>query len=140
MNDWRKKAASAGLLALRLLMGLTMAHIGSQKVFGGGVHQLAQGLESMGFPMPIVFAWMAALAEFLGGLSIAVGLGTRFGAFFVFVTMCVAFFVAHAKDPFHAKMAAYLYGSIALSLILTGGGGFSMDALWCRKKCKEEQA
>lgn len=125
MNDccgWREQASSAGLLALRVLMGSTIAYIGYQKVFGGGVAQLTEGLVAMKFPMPTVLAWLAALSEFVGGILIVVGLGTRVASFFVFFTMAVAYFVAHANDPFNVKMPAFLYGTIALGLILTGAG------------------
>lgn len=144
MNEecgWRHKALNAGLLVLRVLMGLAMASHGYAKIFGGQIAQLKEGLVGMGFPAPAILAWLAALSEFVGGLFIALGLGTRFAAFFVAFTMGVAFFVAHAKDPFHVKLPAYLYGVIALSLIFIGAGRYSLDTLLCRRKgaCKTDE-
>lgn len=136
---WRTKSLHTGLVILRVLMGFAMASHGYQKVFGGQVNMLAEGLVQWGWPMPTALAWMAALAEFAGGICIALGLGTRVAAFFVFFTMCVAFFKAHGADPFHMKLAPYLYGITALSLIFTGGGRFSLDALFCCRK-KDENA
>ncbi|MCG3205690.1 MAG: hypothetical protein KCHDKBKB_02412 [Elusimicrobia bacterium] len=130
----KEKLLHSGLLCLRIFLGLGMAYHGYGKVFGGHITLLTEGLAGMGFPLPVVFAWLAALAEFGGGLCIALGIGTRIAALFVFVTMAVAFFVAHAKDPFQVKELAYLYGAGALSLILTGGGRFSIDSLFCCKK------
>jgi len=134
---WRSKSLSAGLLWLRVLMGLAIAYHGYGKVFGGHIVPLTEGLTKMGFPLPSLFAWLAALSEFAGGLLIAFGFGTRIAALFVFVTMAVAFFVAHAKDPFQVKELAYLYGVVAGALILTGGGRFSIDRLCC---CKEDKS
>ncbi|MFN0118203.1 MAG: DoxX family protein [Elusimicrobiota bacterium] len=131
------KLKSGGLLILRVLMGLGMAYHGYQKVFGGIMPRMAEGLTQMGMPAPTIMAWLAGLAELVGGLFIAIGLGTRISAFFVFVTMAVAFFWAHAKDPFQVKELAFLYGAVALSFVFTGGGRFSIDSLICCRKCSK---
>jgi len=131
---WKDRASSAGLLVLRVFMGLAMAQHGYQKIFGGIMPQMAEGVTKMGLPAPHLLAWLAALSEFAGALLIVLGLGTRVAAFFVFFTMGVAFFIAHAQDPFQVKELVYLYGVVSFSLILTGAGRYSLDALWCRKK------
>lgn len=121
-----------GLLLFRLFVGLTMA-------FAHGLgklppsEQLIGGVSSMGFPAPIVFAWAAALAEFVGGVLIAGGLFTRYAALFLAFTMGVAAFVAHAADPFKAKEMALLYLASAVLLLFTGAGRFSLDST-IRKK------
>ncbi len=120
--------ADAGLLVLRLMAGLALAFahgIGKIPPAPGFV-ELTAGL---GFPAPGLFAWAAGLAEFAGGLCLAVGLLTRPAAFFVLFTMGVAFFLQHGADPFSDKEMAFLYGTIALTLLLTGAGRFSLDAL-----------
>lgn len=139
---WKECASSAGLLVLRVLMGSAMAYHGYGKLFGGHLEMLTGGLEKMAMPAPVLLAWLASLAEFAGGILIVLGLGTRVAAFFVFFTMGVAFFVAHAKDPFQMKELAYLHGAVALSLILTGAGRYALDALFCCKgrSCKTESA
>jgi putative oxidoreductase len=134
---WREKSLSAGLLWLRILAGLSIARIGYGKIFEGQLSQLISGLTAMGFPAPTLFGWLAALSEFAGGICIALGFGTRVAALFFFVTMNVAFWKAHAADPFAVKMPAYLYGTIAGALILTGAGRFSLDALFCCRKAKD---
>ena len=120
--------ADAGLLALRLMAGLAMA-------FAHGLGKIppspgfVEATAALGFPLPGLFAWAAALAEFGGGLLLAVGLLTRPAAFFVLFTMGVAFFLQHAGDPFRAKEKAFLFAAVALALLLTGAGRFSLDAL-----------
>ena len=123
---------SMGLLWLRVLMGAGIAYHGYQKIFGGYVPKFAEGVAQMGFPMPVVFAWAAALSEFLGGVFIAVGLVTRPAALAVFTTMSVAVFIHHAPDPLGVKELALAYWTIAGALIFTGGGKISLDAL-CRR-------
>lgn len=121
------KLHDLGLLWLRVLMGCGIAYHGYGKVFGGHVSMLAEGLAKMGFPMPLYFAWAAALAEFLGGIFIAVGFQTRAAAFFVFVTMSVAAFKVHANDPFEVKELALAFWTMAGTLILTGGGPYTVE-------------
>ncbi len=119
--------ADAGLLVLRLMAGLTLA-------FAHGLGKIppspgfVEATAALGFPLPSLFAWAAGLAEFAGGLCLAVGLLTRPAAFFVLFTMGVAFFLQHGADPFSAKELAFLYGAVALGLLLTGAGRFSLDA------------
>ena len=100
-----KVQTDIGLLVLRLGAGLFMA-------FGHGFGKIPPsdgfigGVEKLGLPMPIFFAWMAAFSEFLGGLLIALGLFTRPAAFFWICTMGTAAFIRHADDPFSAKEKA----------------------------------
>lgn len=116
-----------GLLVLRVGFGLGMAYHGYGKVFGGQVSMLAQGVEQWGLPFPIVWAWAAALSEFAGGILLVIGFKARIAAFFVFVTMAVAFFKAHGADPFQVKELAAAYGVAALGLMFTGPGSYSID-------------
>src|SRR3989338_1226728 len=123
----KEKALSVGLLWLRVLAGAGIAHHGYGKVFGGHVAGLAEGVAQMGFPMPLVFAWAAALSEFAGGILLVLGLGTRYAAFFVFCTMSVAAFIHHRMDPLQARELALAYWTISGALIMTGAGKFSVD-------------
>jgi putative oxidoreductase len=137
-GTWRDRALHIGLLLLRITMGLAIAYHGYMKVFGGQRAMLEAGLVQWAVPAPALLSWLASLSEFLGGLLIAVGLGTRIAAFFVFFTMSVAFFKAHGADPWQVKELAFLFGTIALSLIFTGGGWYSLDMLCCCRSCKVE--
>ncbi len=128
MSERQQSLYGLGLLWLRVLMGLGIAYHGYGKVFGGHMEMLTQGVAGMGFPMPAVFAWAAALSEFAGGLCVAAGFQTRIAAAFVFSTMSVAAFIAHAKDPFETKELALAYWTMAGALMLTGGGPHAVDA------------
>ena len=91
----------------------------------------------MGLPYPLFFAWAAALSEGIGGILLALGLLTRVAAFSILCVMGTAFFVFHAADPWNVKELAFVYGSAALSLMMTGGGCYALDALlFC---CKKEE-
>ena len=123
-----------GLLVLRLGVGLTMAlahGLGKIPPSPGFVENTA----GMGFPLPGLFAWAAALSEFVGGLLIAVGLLTRPAAVLVATTMAVAFFLAHggALTGEGNGELAFVYLVAAVTLVVTGAGRYSADqVIWRR--------
>jgi putative oxidoreductase len=127
MSKLNELFTNFGLLWLRILAGAGIASHGYAKIFGGGIAGFTEGVAAMGFPAPEVFAWAAALSEFLGGTLLALGLLTRPAAFFIFFTMSVAAFIKHAPDPFQVKELALAYWSISGAYIFLGAGAFSFD-------------
>ena len=129
--------------------GLALAH-GWGKVValsaGQGERQIA-GVAELGFPAPGLFAWAAALAEFVGGLLVMIGLGTRVASAFAAFTMVVAAFGRHkAHLQLFAKLGlmqagpdalkawgnpelALVYLAIFLGITLLGPGRFALDAM-----------
>ncbi len=119
--------ANAGLTLLRIFAGAALAFshgIGKMPPSDGFI----EGTARIGFPLPAVFAWAAALSEFLGGLFLALGLFTRVSSFFIAVTMLVALLGVHRADPFQKQELAFLYLFIALAFMLKGSGDWSMDS------------
>ena len=127
-----------GLLALRLLAGLGIARHGYPKIFAAGTMDgMTTEAGRLGFPVPVLFAWAAALSELLGGILLALGLGSRIAAFFIFATMSVAAFMHHRADPLSGKELALAYWAASLALMLTGPGGLSLDRLLGRERAKK---
>lgn len=121
-----------GNLLFRLFVGLSMALAhGLGKIPPS--EQFISGVEGLGFPLPVVFAWSAGLAEFVGGLLIASGLFTRWSALFLGFTMAVAAFGRHASDPFNVKEMALLYLFACVLIAFQGAGKYSLDRI-IRKK------
>lgn len=118
--------ANVGLTLLRVFTGvsLMMAH-------GVGKIPPPEGLVTrageIGFPAPIVFAWAAALAEFVGGAFLALGFVTRLSSFFICCTMVTALIGVHRHDPFARQELALLYFFIALAFMLKGANDWSID-------------
>lgn len=126
------KTADIGLLVLRMVAGFALA-------FGHGLGKLppsaqfVEGVSRLGFPEPEVFAWGAALSEALGGILLATGLLTRPAALAIAFTMGTAAFRSHAADPFPTKEKALLFLVIAVCLLFSGAGRYSVDALIRRR-------
>ena len=108
--------------------------------FGHGINKFppspgfVESTGEMGFPVPELFAWSASVAEFLGGLAIAVGIFVRPAAFLWICTMGVAAFIANAGEPFGSKEKALLFAAIGVCLLLTGGGKYSLSRVLFKKQ------
>jgi len=126
-----------GLFLLRVVVGLTLAAHGSQKLFGwfggGGVAGTAPVMETLGFVPGKRAAWMAGLAEAGGGLLLALGAATPLASAVVLGVMLVAIVSAHLKNGFFVMNHGYEYPMVlataALSVAFTGPGRLSIDAL-----------
>jgi len=130
-------SVSAGLLVARLVLGLLMAAHGSQKLFGWlGGHGLAGTggyFEALGFRPGRTFALAAGLAEFAGGLLLALGFLGPVGSALILSVMVVAATVVHRSGGLFAMTngieVPLLYSAGAIALALTGPGAYSLDAL-----------
>lgn len=120
-----------GLLILRVFLGAAMLSHGWGKLFGG-LEQFTGYVASLGIPFPAVTAFLAAFAESIGAILLAIGLLTRPAAFLMAATMAVAALVAHGGQGFAEQEAAWLYFFPALLFLLKGGGKWSVDA-WLTK-------
>ena len=124
--------ANVGLLILRVFLGAALLTHGWGKMFGdlGG---FIDGVAQMGFPAPTVMGFLAAFAESIGAILLAVGLLTRPAAFLIAATMAGAALKVHAGQGFAAQEMAWLYFVPALFFLLKGAGKWSLDALVAKK-------
>ena len=126
-----------GLLLLRLGVGLTVAAHGAQKLFGWyggpGLSGFAGLLNKLNLRPASAWAWIAALAEFAGGLALALGLLTPLAGFAVLGSMVVAILLVHAAKGFWNRSGGIefplMIATPALALTLTGAGPYSLDSL-----------
>jgi putative oxidoreductase len=124
-----------GILIIRVLFGLAIAAHGTQKLFGwfGGYGIKGTGgfFETLGFRPGAAFATAAGLSEMGGGLLIALGLFTPFGAAAVLSAMLVAMVSVHLKNGFFAMgngiELPFLYAVAAVGVGLAGPGSISLD-------------
>ncbi|WKV75590.1 DoxX family membrane protein [Streptomyces sp. PCS3-D2] len=123
----------AGLLLLRLVLGLTMAAHGAQKLFGwfggGGISGTGQFFTASGYPAGDAMAVLAGLTETLGGLGLAAGLLTPLAGAAVVGTLVNAIAV-HGTGSFFAPAGIeyeLLLTAGAAALALTGPGRYAAD-------------
>lgn len=72
-------------------------------------------------------------AEFGCGILVALGLLTRLSVIPIFIAMVVAFFIAHANDPFDAKSLAFIFLVLSPVVFVLGSGKYSVDKLLFKK-------
>ena len=136
-----KTTVSIALLLLRLSLGVTMLVHGLQKVglqLGtGSSPSLADTIHKMSGMFPEWLAYTAVAAEVLGGLGLIVGLFGRVAAFGVAVDMVVAILKVHLPNGFFNADRGFEWQmslvAMALALLLTGMGAYSIDALIARR-------
>lgn len=125
------------MLVLRLVVGLTLAAHGAQKLFGWfqgpGFSGTAGFYDSLGFHPGKALAALSVMAEFGGGLLIAFGLLTPLGAAGVIGSMAAAIATFHWANGFFSNKGGYefnlLIAATAFAIAAAGPGGASVDAV-----------
>ncbi|SRR5213082_2662537 len=124
-----------GLLLLRVVVGLTMAAHGSQKLFGWFEGPRLAGVKAMlgnfGFRLPALMALALGLTESGGGTLFALGFLTPLAALGIVVVMLNAVALVHFKNGFWAGKGGYEFNlvllTVAVAVAATGPGRFSID-------------
>lgn len=123
-------------LPLRIALGLVFLTHGSQKLFGwfggGGIEGTGQFFaSSLGLAPGVLWATIAGVAEFFGGLAVLIGFYTRVGAAALAAVMAGAIAMVH-RGGFFASEGGMEYAltllMVAISLLIMGGGQASVDA------------
>jgi putative oxidoreductase len=117
----------AGLLILRLVLGIIMIYHGWPKLtdLGGTI----AGFSGMGIPLPAVAAVFAMVAEVVGGLLMLIGAFTDIAGLLFAIDMLGAITFVHAKNGFSAANGGFEFPlallAMALAVALVGPGRFS---------------
>ena len=133
------------LLAVRLYWGWQFAQTG-----WGKLHSLAKITDfftSLNIPFPMVNAHFVSDLEFVGGVLLILGLGSRFISLLLAANMFVAYWtadhealVAFFSDPDKFLAAApYTFLFASLLLLIFGPGWFAVDTL-LRARLKDWKA
>lgn len=119
------------LLAMRLVLAYGFWEPGMMKWKDIGA--IGQWFDSMGYPFPLLNAYLAATTEVAGAVLLILGFATRIISIPLMVVMLVAIFTVHAANGFQAGSNGFeipLYYLIMLfTLTIYGGGKISVDGL-----------
>lgn len=135
----QSKSTSFALLLLRLVAGVAFMYHGWGKI----QNPFAWMPETSGIPG--IFQFLAALAEFGGGIAWILGALTSIASFGLACTMAVAvyFHAVVMGDPFVSKVGGgsyelgLLFLTISVLFMLMGPGKFSVDAkLFGKRTCQ----
>src|SRR6266478_812271 len=154
---WIERSLRKGLLVLnklfrtdndiataivRLVLGVVFFAHCAQKLlgwFGGYGFTGTMGFLTGVMHIPVIFAFLAIVAEFFGGLGLIFGFMTRVAAVGVLSNMIVAIAMVHSQFSFFMnwtgaqKGEGYEYHLLALAvtvlLIIRGAGAVSLDRL-----------
>ncbi len=126
-----------GLLVLRLVLGLILVGHGAQKLFGwwggSGMTGWTGAMTRMRIRPVVPWAWMSALAEFVGGLLVAIGFLNPLGSFAIAGSMLVAIAVVHWPKGFWTTKGGYEFNLLiiaaAAAVAIAGPGAYSLDTV-----------
>ena len=129
---------SAGLLLVRLVVGVLLVGHGTQKLFGWlggyGIEGTGQYFEGIGFRPGRTFAALAGVAETFGGLLLLLGLMQPLATILIVSVMITAIGSVHLGHGWFAATngpeVPILYATVAAAVALTGPGSYSGDAIF----------
>lgn len=113
------------LLVARIVFGVLLMSHGIQKLTS--FHEL-----SAVFPDPLgigstLSLSLAIFGELFCSIAFIIGLLYRLAMIPMIFTMCIAYFVIHAHDPFGVKELAFVYLVVFVLMYIIGPGKFSVD-------------
>jgi len=133
-------------LVLRVMLGIVFFPHGAQKLFGwfgGNGFSGTMAFFTDKMEIPALLAFLAIMAESVGAAAVIAGYFTRIGALGIGTNMVVAIFMVHLPNGFfmnwfgNQKGEGFEYHllaiAIALSLIIKGGGKWSIDRMLMKK-------
>jgi len=130
------KLESLPLLLLRLVLAYGFFNPAKMKL--SNLSGIAEWFEGMGYPLPAISAFLAAITEGLGVILLLLGLGTRLISLPLMFVMFVAIFTVHVGNGFEAGNNGFeipLYYLLMLfTLFILGSGKFSLDYILGNKK------
>jgi putative oxidoreductase len=128
------------LLLIRLYWGWQFAQTGWGKL--QHLDRVAEFFQTLNIPAPHLNALVVALVELIGGILLALGVGSRVVALVLFANMSVAF-VAGDRDAVTQILSEpgkfygadpYTFWFAALLILIFGPGWIAIDTLLARRK------
>ena len=112
-----------GLFIIRLVVGMLFIGHGSQKLFGwfggGGITETGAWLKSLGIASGgKIWALLAGLFEFVGGILFASGVFAVVGSGLITVVMLDAILTVHRRNGLWISNNGYEYNLVLIAVVL----------------------
>ncbi|MFU8844328.1 MAG: DoxX family protein [Bacteroidales bacterium] len=123
------------LLFLRLILAYGFYMPAMMK--WGNIQGIAEWFGSMGIPMPMLNAYLAATTEMAAVILLPLGLATRIISIPLMFTMVVAIVTVHLDNGFNAGDNGFeiplYYFLMLFVLLINGAGKISLDSIISKK-------
>lgn len=129
--SYRSLNTDVAALLLRLIVGGLFIRYGYNKVMAYD-QILPMFGDIIGIGAKLSFN-LVIFAELFCGFLVLMGIFTRLSIIPIFITMAVAFFIAHAKDAFDMKALALVFLLLSIVIFIMGSGKYSVDKLIDKK-------
>ncbi|MDD4981706.1 MAG: DoxX family protein [Candidatus Omnitrophica bacterium] len=122
-------------IPLRFSLGVMFIAHGLQKAYGmfagSGIKNFSDMLSSLGFTPPLLWAYLAAYLELIGGSCLLIGLGTRIFSGLLFILIAIAAVTVHLRNGFFLMNGGveytFIIAAMCLSLAILGSGKFGLN-------------
>jgi putative oxidoreductase len=119
---WKK-----GAVLVRIITGIIILVHGLQLFDQEAMKSYGEWLGSLGVPAPETMAFLGKGAELAGGISLILGLLTRWMMIPLIITMVVIIFVMGKSEPLGNDQHPFLLLLLFLFYCLAGPGKWSLD-------------
>jgi len=117
-------------LVVRLAVGWSLLVHGYKKIMTGPTDAFLKAFADLGFAPPVFWFWSSTTIETLAGISLILGLFTRFFAAAAAIEMLIITIV-YWGNGFGWLHRGYeytlLWGLLCFAIALRGGGAYSLD-------------
>ena len=120
-----------GILLLRLILGGLFIWHGYDALNHYKLY-LSMSKSTIGLDVSLEFN-LVVFSQFICGILVAAGVLTRLAVIPIFISMTVAFFIAHHGQPFMMKELPFAYWLLCIPVFVLGSGRLSVDKLLSRK-------
>jgi putative oxidoreductase len=141
LDGFAARSSAGLLLAARVALGAIFVISGAMKL--GTVAAFSASLAARGVPASWLWGPVGATVEFVGGVLIVLGLGTRYAAVLMILFVIVATAISHRfweyADPQQFRLQqSQFFKNLAIiggfiGVLAAGGGRFALDMLWRRR-------
>jgi putative oxidoreductase len=118
---------------IRVIIGILIAKEGFQVFNKSHMDGNFAWLKDIHFPAPVFMAYVGKTAELIGGISLAIGLLTRFSGLVLVIDMAVITFIMGSGKFWNQDELPFLLLLIFACFIFLGGGIYSLDHLLFNK-------